>query len=186
MELSPGALRAYEAAHELASSLYAVPQHERLRIEQEDGWYCWLTRYEYRPLTRANEIRLLRIHPWESRLKTFDALVLPRCELIHVTLDSCPEYATISYAWGELDKYSPILIHEENCLTVTNSLFTAVCRLASDTSLDYWADQICINQYDLAERSEQVQLMGKIYEQSLWTIIGGCIDRSEHTNHGIE
>jgi len=53
-ELSPGAARAYEAAHKLASSIHAVPQHEELHVELEDGWDCWLKRYEYRPRTQTN------------------------------------------------------------------------------------------------------------------------------------
>ena len=171
MELAPGALRAYNAACKLARSLHAVPQHEELRIAQDDGWDCFLTRYKYQSLTQPNEIRLLRLHPWNSRLTTDEGNVMPRCELVHTTLDRDIEYAAISYAWGKLDEYSPVLIDETGCLTVTNSLFEVLCRLSSDKTLDYWVDQICIDQYNLAERNQQVQLMGQIFGKAILTFV---------------
>ena len=171
MELAPGALRAYNAACKLARSLHAVPQHEELRIAQDDGWDCFLTRYKYQTLTQPNEIRLLRLHPWNSRLTTGEGNIMPRCELVHTTLDRDIEYAAISYAWGKLDEYSPVLIDETDCLTVTNSLFEVLCRLSSDKTLDYWVDQICIDQYNLAERNQQVQLMGQIFGKAILTFV---------------
>ena len=171
MELAPGARRAYDAAHELGRSLHAVPQHEELQIEQQDGWMRYLTRYQYRPLTQANEIRLLRLHPCSSRLTTVDNNVMPRCELVHTTLDADPIYAAISYAWGKLDEYSPVLINEGDCLTVTHSLFEALCWVSSDKTLDFWVDQLCINQYDLAERNQQVQMIGEIFGKAVMTFV---------------
>ena len=170
MELAPGAKRAYDAALELGRSLRAVPRHEELHIEQQDGWMRFLTRYQYRPLTQANEIRLLRLHPWSSRLKTVDH-VMPRCELVHTTLDGDTEYAAISYTWGKLDEYSPILINEGDCLAVTNSLFQVLCELSLDKTRDFWVDQICIDQYNLAERSQQVQMMGGIFGKAIMTFV---------------
>ena len=188
MELAPGALRACNAAHELARSLHAVPQHEELRIALDDGWDCFLTRYKYQSLTQPNEIRLLRLHPWNSRLTTDEGNVMPRCELVHTTLDEDTEYAAISYAWGKLDQYSPVLIDERHCLTVTHSLFEVLCRLSSDKTLDFWVDQICIDQYNLAERNQQVQLMGKIFGKAIMTFVwlGKADDSSQSAFDLIE
>ncbi|ETS85595.1 hypothetical protein PFICI_03620 [Pestalotiopsis fici W106-1] len=44
-----------------------------------------------------------------------------------------------------------------------------------------WADAVCINQQDLAERSQQVSLMGSIYSQANWVIswLGPSDDSTE-------
>ena len=171
VELAPGAYRAYEAALELGKTLHAVPQHEELHIEGQDGWMRFLKRYKYKPLMHANEIRVLRLHPWDNRLTTEEGLVMPRCELVHTTLNKDTVYATISYAWGKLDEYSPVWINETDCLTVTHSLFGVLCTLSCDKTLDYWVDQICIDQYNLSERSQQVTRIGEIFDNSTTTFV---------------
>lgn len=170
-ELAPGATRRYEDSLRDAARIRAVPQHERLCIGLEDGWERYLERYKYQPLTKAGQIRILRLHPWDTGLKTDDGNWMPRCELFTVSLNDLPEYVAISYTWGKLDEYAPVLIDNKYCLTVTKTLFGALTRLSSDQTLDFWADQLCINQYDLTERSQQVQLMSRIFEQSLITYI---------------
>ena len=182
MEIAPGTLRAHEAALELGRSLHAVPQHEELHIEQQDGWMRFLTWYKYQPLTQANEIRLLRLHPRNSRLATVDGPALPCCEILHTTLDRDTKYSTVSYAWGKLNEYSPIVINERDCLMVTNSLFTALCRLGSEGTWDCWVDQICIDQYNLAERSQQVQMIGEIFRKATMTFVWlGITDESSQS-----
>ena len=151
MEAAPGASRAYEAALELGRSLHAVPRHEELHIEQQDDRMRFLTRYKYRPLTQVNHIRLSRLHPRNSRLAIVHGPALPRCEILHTTLNRETDYSAVSYAWGKLNEYIPIVINERDCLMVTGSLFAALCRLGSEGTWDFWVDQICIDQYNLAE-----------------------------------
>ena len=167
-EGAPGATRAYESSHRLAAAFNAVPRYEELTFEGEDGWDYRFKRYEYTPLTDTNEIRLLRLHPLKDTFRTANPTeVLPRCEIVHINLDSSPTYAAISYAWGDPMGHSPVLVHPDQCLTVTHSLFEALCSFRGDEPLDFWADQLCINQYDLTERSRQVQIMGKIFGQAV-------------------
>jgi Heterokaryon incompatibility protein (HET) len=57
-------------------------------------------------------------------------------------------------------------------VAVTENLFIAMknMRRKNDT-LMIWIDQLCINQADLSERSQQVLLMADIYRQAQTTII---------------
>jgi hypothetical protein len=173
VESAPGAARAWKAAREQASAIHAVPQYKALTIGLKNGWDCHLEPYQYQPLIEPDEIRLLRIFPWEERLQTKDGHSMPRCELIHVNLNSSPEYATISYAWGNLLEHSPVLLHEQRVVNVTNSLFEAICwaSVGVEEPLDFWADQICINQHDLVERGKEVKLMARIYKQASLTFV---------------
>ncbi len=57
-------------------------------------------------------------------------------------------------------------------LPVTPQLYAALKRLRRETKSRYlWVDQICIDQTNNNERSQQVLLMDKIYEGSIQTII---------------
>ncbi|KAL8792679.1 MAG: hypothetical protein Q9195_004739 [Heterodermia aff. obscurata] len=171
MEPVPGASRAHEAAIGLDESLHAVPQHEELYIEMQDGKLYFLKRCKYQPLTKANEIRLLRVHPRSSGLTTINNRLVPRYELVHTTLDGETEYTAISYAWGKLNDYAPVLINEADCLMVTRSLFEALCKLSMDHIGHLWVDQICIDQYNVAERNQQVQIMGEIFGKASRTFV---------------
>ncbi|EPE32206.1 hypothetical protein GLAREA_07339 [Glarea lozoyensis ATCC 20868] len=173
MECALGAARFWIAARERVDAIDAVPQAKALTVGLKNGWDCHLEPYTYQPLLEPDGIRVLRIFPWKERLQTIDGLYMPRCELIHLNLNSSPEYATISYAWGSLLENSPVLLHGQNFLTVTNSLFEVICWTSIDTEepLYFWADQICINQHDLVERSKQVNMMGRIYKQATLTFV---------------
>lgn len=51
-------------------------------------------------------------------------------------------------------------------MSITRNLYDALLRLRKpDDTLRIWADALCINQNDMAERRQQVQLMRRIYQQ---------------------
>ena len=160
---------AIDVAYEQVSLIHAVSQPEHNCIHLEDGSACWLKRYRFRPLRNAERIRLLRILPRETHLRATGGAVVPRCELVHVKLDSAIHYAAISYAWGDLEHHHSVIIHEKFYLNVTSSLYEFLCTVGSDLPLYFWVDQLCINQHDLVERSSQVQLMCRIFEQAVKT-----------------
>ena len=57
-------------------------------------------------------------------------------------------------------------------IDITRSLNRVIRRLRHATdSVMIWADQICINQSDQAERQAQIQLMSLIYSRALNTVI---------------
>ncbi|EHK20094.1 uncharacterized protein TRIVIDRAFT_126440, partial [Trichoderma virens Gv29-8] len=108
-----------------------------------------------------SEIRTLQIEP--------GAHDSPLCCKFHVTtLDNldCP-YEALSYAWGNdnPDSHESIFFGA-NQVGVTPSLADALRRLRlSDEPRHIWADALCINQADNVEKSLQVSMMGRIYNQ---------------------
>jgi hypothetical protein len=77
-----------------------------------------------------------------------------------------PSYKALSYTWGDSKAKSDVYINEKN-LTITLSLATALYHLRPRSKpLRIWIDQICINQEDLQEKTEQVQYMDRIYRNT--------------------
>jgi Heterokaryon incompatibility protein (HET) len=81
-------------------------------------------------------------------------------------------YEALSYVWGPAPSngYRQITLSTgkgSGSLQLTASLYAALKRLRYTNRERYlWADQICINQEDLAERSQQVQFMNTIYKHA--------------------
>jgi hypothetical protein len=118
-------------------------------------------RYTSLPPGDPSTIRLVRLEPGQAS----DPLV---CELFQVSLrnDFLPPYEALSYVWGD-PKATSTLCCAGRDLTVTTNLETALFYLRDkDRSRILWIDAICINQQDLDERSRQVMLMRKIYQQA--------------------
>jgi Heterokaryon incompatibility protein (HET) len=88
------------------------------------------------------------------------------CELQVVSLNNDPYYEALSYTWGTLVLDKQIVVRGST-FPITANLESALRNLrhASDSRL-IWADLICINQKDEAEKSSQVALMGDIYRQA--------------------
>lgn len=75
-------------------------------------------------------------------------------------------YTALSYVWGDSSLVEPIRCNGRTIHT-TRSLYIALQYLRqSDTAVNIWVDQICINQDDLEEKTRQVILMGKIYQRA--------------------
>ncbi|KUJ19758.1 heterokaryon incompatibility, partial [Mollisia scopiformis] len=93
-----------------------------------------------------------------------------RRELLTQELDTAEDYEPISYAWGD-----PTMSHEIMCndcsLFITKNLFQALRRFRGTQPRFLWADGICINQSDEAEKSSQVSFMSRIYEKGYQTLI---------------
>ena len=123
--------------------------------------------FDYRPLIDAYaEIRI--VHLFAQLALTPEGDYLPRCELEHVPFDHSTEYSALSYAWGDLDDTTNILL-EGKKRAVTRNLSAFLYQTAHGLKRDnvascpLWIDAICINQDDHFEKSQQVQLMGKIF-----------------------
>ncbi|KAJ5798420.1 heterokaryon incompatibility protein-domain-containing protein [Penicillium pulvis] len=122
---------------------------------------------DYLPLTEHHDIRLIDIIPGAFtdtlQIKVFHC----RLEESHV-----PQYEALSYVWGSSD--SPTTIRVQLVLAggsanfheflVTQNLAVALQHLRlADSVRTVWADAICINQLDYAEKSQQVMMIGDIY-----------------------
>ncbi|KAF2822592.1 HET-domain-containing protein, partial [Ophiobolus disseminans] len=113
----------------------------------------------YHPLQTATTIRLLDIDPGDST----DVVT---CRLRHCDLATNPDFEALSYVWGKPVFAARILCNSQ-VVHITPSLYQALKRVRLATTLrTVWADALCINQQDAAERSRQVQLMQHIYRDA--------------------
>jgi hypothetical protein len=104
----------------------------------------------------VNEIRHLTVF-----LGSFEDQI--QCALDPVSLNVNPSYFALSYCWGDAKARTEIKVNGQQ-VSVTKSLECALRYLRKvDEDVVIWADAICINQQDTAEKSAQVSMMGDIY-----------------------
>ncbi|KAK4220904.1 heterokaryon incompatibility protein-domain-containing protein [Podospora fimiseda] len=125
-----------------------------------------------------DQFRLLSILP-----ATYNEAPL-QCQLHVCALNNICTYSALSYTWhGSLkfkrrrqgmEKFEEVPMIECNGIQmfVGLNLFLALRRLRKPTTaMVVWADAICINQTDLAERSQQVSRMGDIFRNAYEVIV---------------
>ena len=117
----------------------------------------------YAALPDGKTIRMLILEP--------GGLADPLKGRLEVTgIDSTGSYEALSYVWGTSNQSGNISIRNgdnEWPVDLTASLKETLLRLRfTDRERRLWVDQICINQSDLSERSQQVQFMNRIYKRA--------------------
>jgi hypothetical protein len=128
------------------------------------------TYYEYQKLTEADAIRLIALDP------STDLDSPLHCELRSTSLSRChrdlvDKYTALSYVWGYSQRTSQITV-DGKMFYITASLHSALRHLRDPTRKRHiWADAICINQDDIAERNQQVGQMGSVYTIAEHTVI---------------
>ncbi|KAI3333027.1 heterokaryon incompatibility protein-domain-containing protein [Ustulina deusta] len=115
----------------------------------------------YHPLSATgNEIRILVIEPPsppDSRIQ---------CHLEHVSLFNLDsDFVALSYYWGDHNALKRIVLSGD-LIPITFNLYKALDELRRRGFYRVWADDLCINQYDDEERSQQVLRMGAIYRSA--------------------
>lgn len=145
--------------------------------------------YQYSPLSQTTQwsIRLLTLYAGAPE----DPL---SCDLRIVSLKQSPPptFDALSYVWGrerpEGDEFV-IFVHkgcEVYTLDILPSLRAALCRLRHATeNRPIWVDALCINQADHVERSQQVPMMGEIY-QSARSVIIWLGEEAEESNLALD
>ncbi|PVH69271.1 hypothetical protein DL98DRAFT_439400 [Cadophora sp. DSE1049] len=94
------------------------------------------------------------------------------CRLSHVNFADNLEYEALSYVWGDASQ-TKALFCQGSPMQATISLHGALRHLRQEyTERVIWADDICINQQDIDEKSHQVVLMGKIYPTAIKCLSG--------------
>lgn len=112
---------------------------------------------EYSLLTADGAIRILTIEPAAS---FGDPIV---CALQHAHLVDHPPYEALSYTWGDPHDTASIQLGQST-VKITKNLEAALRHLRRrDAPRNVWADALCINQANNAEKSIQVQRMTSIY-----------------------
>ena len=134
--------------------------------------------FEYQPLPDASHFRVLALEPGNA-----DSPL--RCKLKAVSVQNArqSEYEALSYAWGNNDQpLQPFINCHEKFLKLTPNLESARRHIHSENKVtNLWVDQICINQEDLEERSQQLSPMSSIYSVAKRMIIWlGDTDNTSH------
>lgn len=89
-----------------------------------------------------------------------------QCKLMESSLSNPRPYDALSYVWGLKKDPRQILLDSQE-YQVTENLFEALKELRiRESHRVLWVDALCINQSDIAERSEQVQSMDSVYEKA--------------------
>jgi hypothetical protein len=113
--------------------------------------------YHYEFLQDMNSIKLLRLKPGlpNSSLS---------CELIVTEQSNKPAYEALSYVWGDASQRSDI---QCNGKMLPTSLITAL-KQVRHPSLEkvLSADAICIYQYDISDKNQQISLKSDIYRNA--------------------
>ncbi|KAH7156695.1 heterokaryon incompatibility protein-domain-containing protein [Dactylonectria macrodidyma] len=142
----------------------------------------------YQPMHDPFEIRVLELQPgtdddklrgtlhhctveFDQRIEVEGGSYRTRWALSMKDLNTMICYTALSYCWGPqvFDASIECDGHEKN---ITKSLEAALRQLRQpDASIVMWIDQLCINQEDEKEKEQQIPLMGRIYSQSLSTVI---------------
>ncbi|KLU90775.1 hypothetical protein MAPG_10626 [Magnaporthiopsis poae ATCC 64411] len=120
--------------------------------------------YQYSPLPKGH-VRLLKLLPggFEDEL----AGELTAVDLADCTPESKLSFEAVSYVWGSPEKPFRLFTPGGSVISLTASLHSLLrrIRLPHESRL-LWADALCINQRDTAEKGEQVALMALIYNSA--------------------
>ncbi|KAF2497722.1 HET-domain-containing protein [Lophium mytilinum] len=121
--------------------------------------------FQYRPLTLAKEIRLVKIQSGAAS----DPLEI---RIIHA-LFYVQIYDAVSYTWGdETDRVLVTIRPTAAKISVTRNCEEALLALRyNGVPRTVWVDAIGINQNDTGERNEQVRMMADIYGGARQVII---------------
>ncbi|KAL8935792.1 MAG: hypothetical protein Q9211_004508 [Gyalolechia sp. 1 TL-2023] len=152
--------------------------------------------FVYQPITNAQDMRIVQLAPGAfgqeinctlhvcsvefeypvDPTKQIDGtkaltFLTPTFHAVSVATGEPIWYTALSYVWGDPSLVRSILCNGKPFRT-TKNLYTALQYLRrTDSVVNLWIDQICINQTDLEEKAQQVILMSKIYQRAWSTIV---------------
>ncbi|KAK0639054.1 heterokaryon incompatibility protein-domain-containing protein [Cercophora newfieldiana] len=137
-------------------------------------------RYTSFPAEFSRPFRLLRLLPG-NRDETLE------CQLFEASLDEQAEnYEALSYVWGDASNRVSIRVNGVP-FRISKNLRDALLDLRHATNTRVvWADAICINQNDSAERDSQVASMRAIYQNASQTVVWLGPEMSKKTPRAFE
>ncbi|CZT19198.1 uncharacterized protein RCC_05044 [Ramularia collo-cygni] len=129
--------------------------------------------YPYTPLNEG-EIRILGV----DRTGRGDHKMFSHVPLLYLSDDAQSDHWALSYTWGDTAATKEIRI-DGHTAHISHSLHDALAAIVKahmwqnmrlnkpgSRYLLLWADQICINQDDIAEKNRQVAMMTQIYQKA--------------------
>ncbi|KAI1373917.1 HET-domain-containing protein [Hypoxylon crocopeplum] len=94
-------------------------------------------------------------------------------------------FEALSYVWGRGGRWDTIIC-DGKLLQITTSVATALRRLRDTTQHRViWTDQVCINQKDPVERSQQVRHMGSLYQKASMVLVWLGNDEGQHASRAF-
>jgi hypothetical protein len=84
---------------------------------------------------------------------------------IEFKLDTAPAYMGVSYVWGSLNPQKLVCCNRKQLCISTNceSALSAIFQYHIEAETWLWIDQICIDQQNMVEKSQQISMMPDIY-----------------------
>ncbi|KAK1823013.1 hypothetical protein LTR12_002539 [Friedmanniomyces endolithicus] len=133
--------------------------------------------YQYNPLAE-HAIRLVRLCPVptddQAQILRESGQDYIRIDILHVQLESAPAFTAVSYTWGDTPEPAKVSISGGLWLPTTARVLDVLYRIQpgpeDDDSL-IWIDQLCIDQQNDAEKSQQIRLMRHIYSKATRTFV---------------
>lgn len=109
----------------------------------------------------GDQIRIVELLPYGA-----DGPAAPlRCHVYTASLSADPDYDAVSYVWGDPKKTAIIKINGRD-VGISTNLAALLRRIRRpDRARNIWADQICIDQDNVVEKTAQVHMMGDIYSK---------------------
>ncbi|KAJ3534133.1 hypothetical protein NM208_g1039 [Fusarium decemcellulare] len=133
----------------------AVIQRTLGQMRRRIGYVAGMS-FHYEELPNNRSFRVFVLEPGQEN----DSL---QGRLETYVFDNAPPYEALSYTWGAPDRNRSMRCNDLD-FPITESLDVALRRLRYfDKPRIIWIDQICINQDNLEERSQQVGVMRNIY-----------------------
>jgi hypothetical protein len=122
----------------------------------------------YLPLSpRGPEIRLVQIH--QQPAGHDEDLI--HCSMVRAPRISAVPFVALSYCWGDPKVTTAIYVNNRE-LQVTVNLEAALREIRKTRALEsIWIDALCINQADIAEKEQQIPLMGDIYSSATCVLV---------------
>ncbi|KAK5689892.1 hypothetical protein LTR97_012652 [Elasticomyces elasticus] len=123
----------------------------------------------YTPLSQVKfEIRILELVEVKKRYGSNEKDQI-FCQLTVQSLVGLHDFYALSYCWGNVMGSKELVVNQQP-MKCTVNLTAALKEMYRRGIRRVWADAICINQSDLAERASQIMLMGQIYRQATGVI----------------
>ncbi|KAK0740136.1 heterokaryon incompatibility protein-domain-containing protein [Schizothecium vesticola] len=170
-----------QEARERAEAEQKLRDSERLTQENTLESAVLAEFYRYHRIDNTYGSRLLILNPGDKgdkltgRLQSF-------------SVGQTQEYKALSYVWGE-PRFTDMIFIEGKRLAITDSLGAALRRLrppAGQPQLRIWIDQVCINQKDTVERSQQVRLMHTIFKDASQVLVWLGADPAGHASRAFQ